>query len=143
MYAVPASIPAELVATLTLGLAADADKAAAILQFVQQEVRYLGMELGAGSYRPSPPAVVLARRFGDCKDKALLFCTLMQAAGLTAYPALLDTDWRDTIDGWLPSPNAFDHVVACIPQADVYLWVDPTLTYQQGDLARPGFPDYR
>ena len=146
MYAVPASISAELVekaASLIRGHSGDAAKAAAILQFVQQEVRYLGMELGAGSYRPTAPAVVLARRFGDCKDKTLLFCTLMQAAGLTAYPALLDTDWRDTIDDWLPSPNAFDHVIACIPQTNGYLWVDPTLTYQQGELARRGLPDYR
>jgi hypothetical protein len=146
MYAIPSPMPAvlaEQAARLTRGLSTDADKTVALLQFVQQEVRYLGLELGAGSYQPTDPAVVLARRFGDCKDKTLLFCTLMQAAGLSAYPALLDTDWRDTIDDWMPTPHAFDHVIACIPQADGFLWVDPTLMYQQGELQRRGFPDYR
>ena len=146
LYALPEPLAPALVekaAELTRGRTSDDDKAVAILQFVQQEIRYLGMELGAGSYRPTAPAVVLARRFGDCKDKTLLFCALMQAAGLSAYPALLHTDWRDRLDDWLPSPQAFDHVIAALPREDGYLWVDPTLTYQQGDLARRGLPDYR
>ena len=146
LYAVPESLPAtiqEMAATLTRGLTNDSDKAGAILQFVQQEVRYLGMELGAGSYRPTQPSEVLARRFGDCKDKTLLFCALMRASGLMAYPALLNTDYRDKIEDWLPSPHAFDHVIACIPQNDGYAWVDPTLTYQKGDIGWRGIPDYR
>ena len=146
LYVVPEPLPAtihEMAATLTRGLTNDSDKAVAILQFVQQEVRYLGMELGAGSYRPTQPSEVLARRFGDCKDKTLLFCTLMRAAGLIAYPALLNTDSRDKIEEWLPSPHAFDHVIACIPQSDGYAWVDPTLTYQKGDIGWRGIPDYR
>jgi hypothetical protein len=37
-----------------------------------QEIRYTGLELGSGAYRPTPPAEVLRRRYGDCKDKTLL-----------------------------------------------------------------------
>jgi transglutaminase-like putative cysteine protease len=134
----------EKAAALTRGLTTDNDRTIALLQFVQQEVRYLGMELGAGSYRPTPPAEVLARRFGDCKDKALLFCTLMRAAGLTAWPALLNTDYRGKIDAWLPSPGDFDHVIACVPRPDGgYRWYDPTRTHQQGDLDWRGLPDYQ
>jgi transglutaminase-like putative cysteine protease len=145
LYAVADPLAPQLVEkarALTRGLADDGEKAVAILQFVQQEIRYLGMELGAGSYRPSAPEVVLARRFGDCKDKTLLFCTLLRAVGVTAYPALLDTDWRDTIDGWLPSPYAFDHVIACWPRAEGNVFFDPTLTQQQGGWERRGLPDY-
>jgi len=131
-------------AALTAGLATDNDKAVALLQFVQQDVRYLGMELGAGCYKPTPPADVLAQRFGDCKGKTLLFCSLMRAVGLTAYPALLNTDYRDKIDAWLPSAQAFDHVIAAIPKPDGgYWWVDPTRTNQRGDLDWRGLPDYR
>lgn len=146
LYAVPEPLPdaiKEKAAALTAGLLNDSDKVVAILQFVQQEIRYLGMELGAGSHRPTQPAVVLARRFGDCKDKTLLFCTLMRAAGLTAFPALLNTDYRDKIEDWLPSPQDFDHVIACIPQDEGYAWVDPTLSYQKGKIGMRGFPDYR
>ena len=44
----------------------------AALRFVQDEVRYLGIELGRYSHQPSQPANVFSRRFGDCKDKS--FC---------------------------------------------------------------------
>ena len=147
LYALPDPLPDSVraqAATLTRGLASDDDRAVALLQFVQQEIRYLGMELGAGSYRPTPPAEVLARRFGDCKDKPLLFCALARAAGLTAQPALVHTEFLDHIEAWLPTPLAFDHVIAALPGPDGGVrWVDPTLTYQQGGLAWRGLPTYR
>ena len=131
-------------AALTAGLETDNDKTISLLAFVQQDVRYLGMELGAGCYKPTPPSDVLAQRFGDCKGKTLLFCSLMRAVGLTAYPALLNTDYHDKIDTWLPSAQAFDHVIAAIPKPEGgFWWVDPTRTNQQGDLGWRGLPDYR
>ncbi len=145
LYALPAEMPESIVRqaeSLTRGRETPEAKAVAILDFVQQEVRYLGMELGAGSYRPNPPAEVLARRFGDCKDKTVLFCALMRAVGLEAYPALVDTDYAARIDAWLPSPHAFDHVIVAIPQGDGYVWVDPTLTHQQGGWRHRGLPEY-
>src|SRR5262249_18336905 len=38
-------------------------RAIAALRWVQKEVRYLGIEMGPGSYAPNAPDVVLARRF--------------------------------------------------------------------------------
>lgn len=146
LYAIPDPLPpsvAEQALKLTKDAAGPEAKTLALLQFVQQEIRYLGLELGSGTHRPTPPDEVLARRFGDCKDKALLFCTLMRAIGLDAYPALLNTSYRDHIAGWLPSPYAFDHVIACIPRGEGFWWVDPTLTHQQGGPLRRGFPNYQ
>src|SRR5262249_19646559 len=47
-------------------------QALAAIRFVQEQVRYLGIEMGVGSHRPTDPNEVARRRFGDCKDKALL-----------------------------------------------------------------------
>ncbi|CAM2832044.1 DUF3857 domain-containing protein [Rariglobus hedericola] len=146
LYALPDVVP-ESVATkaaeLTEGLSTAEDKTIALLNFVQQEIRYLGLELGPGTHRPTAPADVLARRFGDCKDKTLLFCTLMRASGLKAWPALVNTDYRDHIKDWVPSPYAFDHVIACVSRGQALWWVDPTLTNQKGGALYRGLPDYR
>ena len=145
LYDVPEPLADELVAKaeeLTRGLETDGEKTVALLQFVQQEVRYLGMELGAGSFRPRPPHEVLTRRFGDCKDKTLLFCTLMRAVGLTAYPALVETDYKRHIASHLPSPKSFDHVIAAIPQESGWVWADPTIMYQAGQMEYRGHPNY-
>lgn len=106
----------------------------AALRFVQDEVRYLGVELGSYSHQPNQPSVIFERRFGDCKDKSLLLCAMLNALGIEAYPALVNTDARRALDGWQPTPFAFDH---CITQAiiggNVY-WFDPTISYQRGKL---------
>lgn len=152
LYELPDPLPDAIRAKaleLTKNAQTNSAKTVALLEFVQQEIRYLGMELGTGSYRPSPPASVLSRRFGDCKDKSLLYCALMRAAGLMAYPALVDTkDTRD-LDNRLPSPGVFDHVIVFIPKStdggaiDSDCFVDPTITDQQGALKYRGLPDYQ
>src|SRR5205814_7305400 len=49
----------------------DAQIAAAI-RFVQDNIRYLGIEMGRGSHEPRQPRLTLEQRYGDCKDKAFL-----------------------------------------------------------------------
>lgn len=145
LYKVPDVIEPALTAKaaeLVRGVETDDAKALAILQFVQQKVRYLGVHLSGDGWRPNPPAEVLTRRFGDCKDKAVLFCTLMRAAGLTAYPALVHTGVRRKLDERLPNPCAFDHAIVCIPTAEGGRWADPTLTSQAGGFERRGLPEY-
>lgn len=146
LYSIPADVPAPVAAKaaeLTRGLFTDEAKTTALLGFVQEEIRYLGLELGPGTHRPNPPELVLSRRFGDCKDKTLLFCTLMRAIGLEAVPALVNTSYRDRIEAWMPSPYAFDHVIACVTLEKSSWWVDPTLSYQHGGARYRGLPDYR
>ena len=111
------------------------------LRFVQREVRYLGVEIGEGSHAPSDPALVLQRRFGDCKDKALLLVTMLRALGIDAWPALVSTR-RDALDASLPSPFAFDHVIVHARLGDQRYWLDPTRQEQLADLARLFQPDF-
>ena len=73
-------------------------------RFVQDEVRYLGIELGTYSHTPTKPSKVFERRFGDCKDKTLLLMTMLNELGINARPALVNTDARRALDEWLPSP---------------------------------------
>ena len=47
--------------------------------------------------KPTQELLTLARRFGDCKDKALLTVTLLRALGVQADPVLVNTDLRDTL----------------------------------------------
>lgn len=109
------------------------ERIVAALQFVQTEIRYLGIELGAGSHHPSDPATVLKRRFGDCKDKSRLLVAILRELGFDAAPALVHSHrWRSVAE-WLPSPFAFDHVVVAVSHQGRTVILDPTLTYQRGE----------
>ena len=114
----------------------------AVLRLVQQQVRYLGVEIGAGTHAPSAPDVVYARRWGDCKEKALLMVTMLRALGIEASPALVNTERRDDIDRDLPNAGSFDHAIARVRVAGTDYWLDPTRAPQQGTLATVSQPDY-
>jgi transglutaminase-like putative cysteine protease len=118
------------------------DRLAAALAFVQDEIRYMGIEVGPNSHQPNDPSLVFARRFGDCKDKAYLFCTLLQAMNIDAREALVDTENVKTIADWLPSPYAFNHVVTQVRLNGKTYWLDPTELHQGGAIDDRFFPDY-
>ncbi|PWU19553.1 MAG: hypothetical protein C5B50_06205 [Verrucomicrobia bacterium] len=110
------------------------EKARAALEFVQDEIRYTGIELGPDSYRPTQPSDTLRTRYGDCKAKAVLLCSLLHELGIQAYPALVNTLDREAVADRLPSPFAFNHVIAKVLLEGKSIWVDPTRTHQGGQL---------
>jgi len=118
-------------------------RARAALRFVQDEVRYLGMEMGPSSHRPHPPGEVFARRFGDCKDKSFLLVTALRALGVEAAPALASTRLRAAVDERLPSPFAFDHVIVHARVDGVERWLEPTRSLEHGRIADVPPPAYR
>jgi transglutaminase-like putative cysteine protease len=104
------------------------------LRFVQDKVRYTGIEIGPGAYQPTDPARVLERRYGDCKDKALLLVTLLHAMKIDAQPALVNTWLEHEIENALPSAGVFDHVIVRIRSGGRTYWFDATETLQGGTL---------
>lgn len=113
-----------------------------VIDFVQNDIRYLGLEFGENTHLPRDPDEVLATRFGDCKDKAMLISLLLKEKGVNAYPALVSTDYRSGIGTMLPSPGAFDHVINLIEFNGEQFWVDGTSQYQAGDVRLRGSDDY-
>ena len=112
------------------------------LFFVQNEIRYVGLELGINSHRPRAPGEVLKKRYGDCKDKALLLTTLLQLQGIKAWPALVPSSARYSVIRNLPSPGVFDHVVTLVEFKGKRYWLDGTRLYQAGGLDDLGFSDF-
>lgn len=117
------------------------DKEAAVakvLEFVQNDIRYLSISLGENSHRPFPPDQVLQRRYGDCKDKSLLMVSMLRELGIEASPVLVSTGQRKGLDKMLPSPLLFDHAIvrAMVNGKEYYL--DPTRQGQYGALDKMG-----
>jgi transglutaminase-like putative cysteine protease len=106
----------------------------AALDFVQNDIRYTGIEIGRGSHEPTLPDTVIARSFGDCKDKSLLMVTLLRELGIEAAPALVNSDIKERIDADLPSPFAFDHAIVWTQVGGKDYWLDATDTMQGGTL---------
>ena len=145
LYARPADLgPAlrEQVARIAAEHSDAAGRTAAVLQLVQREIRYLGIEVGAGSHAPSAPMLVYQRRFGDCKDKALLMVSMLAALGVDAAPALVNTELTSGVAQLAPTAHAFNHVLVRVIVAGQTYWLDPTRAQQAGDLAHLYQADY-
>ncbi len=114
----------------------------AVTRWVQDEVRYFGMEVGDASHVPHSPPLVLQRRYGDCKDKSLLLIALLRARGLEAWPALVSRQHQESIGTMLPSPTVFDHVVVVARVGERELWLDATENDQGGSLEDGWIPAF-
>src|SRR6185369_5969302 len=117
------------------------DPITAAIRFVQDDIRYLGIEMGRNSHEPHQPADVLTQRWGDCKDKSFLLASLLRELGLEAYPALVNTKLRHELDAQLPSPFLFDHVITQVVANGKTYWVDGTLSDQGGTLETMDTPN--
>jgi hypothetical protein len=145
LYQVPDTLSPELQAQvdrITKAEQTPAGRMLAALRLVQGDVRYLGVEIGQNSHAPNPPALVYARRFGDCKDKTLLLLTLLEHLGIEAHAALVNTALQRGLGDLLPSPGVFDHVLVQARIDGRVWWIDPTRYPQKADLTDLYQPDY-
>jgi Domain of Unknown Function with PDB structure (DUF3857)/Transglutaminase-like superfamily len=97
---------------LTAGKTDFDSKLRALAGFLQSEVRYVGIEIGIGGFQPHPAGDIFHVRYGDCKDKATLLSTMLQAAGIASDYVLIDVH-RGVVKPELPSVR-FDHAIVAI-----------------------------
>lgn len=114
-----------LTAGLIAGKKSREEKATAILQYVDREVRYTGVEFGVAALTPRTPAETLQRKYGDCKDKATLVVAMLRAAGIPSSVVLLNVGENQDIASDLPGISLFDHAIVYIPGSPE-IWIDAT-----------------
>jgi tetratricopeptide (TPR) repeat protein len=111
-------------AELTKGMVDEDAKIRSIYHYVSTQYRYIGISFGVGRFQPHSATEVLSNQYGDCKDKHTLLASLLQAAGITAYPALVSSGTQ--IDPAVPLLSQFNHVISVLPRGNGYLWLDTT-----------------
>lgn len=109
---------------LTKGAKDEDAKLRAIYSYVSTQFRYVGVAFGIGRYQPHSASEVLANQYGDCKDKHTLLASLLDAAGIKAYAALINSTHE--FDPDVPTPSQFDHVITVIPRNQGFIWLDTT-----------------
>ncbi len=115
------------VAELTAGLKTPEEKVYAIHKWVVQKTRYVGLEFGVHGFRPYKVRQIFERRFGDCKDKALLMTAMLRQAGLDAAMVLVRTRDNGQIYPTPASLAIFNHCICYVPGLNLFL--DGTAEY--------------
>lgn len=117
-------------------------KAEKLLDLVQEEVRYFGIETGINALIPSLPNETIQRQYGDCKDKSVLLTQLLRQAGIKADTALVSSSITKGVKERMPGPHVFNHAIVRATIDDRIYWLDPSLSHQGNELPSQGFPDY-
>lgn len=94
---------------------------AAIYGYVVTNTRYVALEFGIHGYKPYRVDRVLARKFGDCKDKASLIHAMLKVAGVDSRLVLLRMRSLGALTPEVASLAAFNHAIAYVPSLDLYL----------------------
>ncbi len=83
--------------------------------YVMEEIRYQqDYQSFIAGVKPHPASMVVERRYGDCKDKTVLFMTLARKAGLEAHFATVRTRDRGQVRRELPTQQ-FNHAIVYVP----------------------------
>lgn len=114
----------------------DMEKTLLALDFVQKDIRYFGTEIGVNSHKPVEPDAVLMQRYGDCKDKTNLLIAMLKEMGIEAVPILVNTYARNETRHLVPSPFAFNHVVARVVIEGKEYVLDATRSFQVGNIVQ-------
>ncbi|MFH1436378.1 MAG: DUF3857 domain-containing protein [Pseudomonadota bacterium] len=123
------------VGELTKDKKTDDEKIAAIFDWVIRSTRYVGLEFGIHGFKPYRTTEVIARGFGDCKDKATLLYTMLKEAGIDAAVVLVRTRGSGELNSSFPFQFLFDHAIAAVPAKNLFL--DGTVEYLGHEMLPP------
>ena len=123
-------------AALVKGKASEREKVVALYDFVTS-LRYVAVPLGVNSHRPHAAARVLANRYGDCKDKANLFNTLLRTQGVAAQLVLVPrfAEAHESLPGL-----GFNHAISRVRVDGEWVFADTTDEFARFGLLPPGDP---
>lgn len=137
----PESVRAK-VHTLTDDLKTPNGKIRTLFAYMQQNTRYVSIQLGLGGWQPFDAASVATNGYGDCKALSNYMFSLLKEAGIKSnYTLIKSGAMNQDILADFPSQQ-FDHVILCVPQNKDTVWLECTnQTYPAGYLS--GFTSNR
>lgn len=104
----------------------DREKVRLIYDYMQQNFRYVSIQLGIGGWRSLPANFTDQKKYGDCKGLTNYMQAALKAVGIKSYAALINSAYnREPLDPRFPM-NGFNHVILCVPQTADSIWLECT-----------------
>jgi hypothetical protein len=105
----------------------ETEKLKAVWKWLNDNVRYVGLERGLAGWVPLSAHVVCTKKYGDCKAVAGLISVLCRELGMKADPILIGTRPQlGQLDTKMPGPFYFNHSIARVEADGKVYWMDAT-----------------
>ncbi len=125
---------------ITAGLSTDREKIVALYRFMQQNTRYVSVQLGIGGWQPFSSEYVYQNGYGDCKALSNYMHAMLKQVGISSYPTLIfNGEPPYEIDEAFTRPN-FNHEILYVPSED--MWLECTSSFNPPNYLGKGNADH-
>jgi transglutaminase-like putative cysteine protease len=90
----------------------------ALAGFIQDDIRYVAIELGIGGWQPHMAEDVFVHKYGDCKDKSNLLSAMLRQVGIESFHVAINTNRGVVGPDVPPRLGIFNHSILAIRLPD-------------------------
>ncbi|MDC6361333.1 MULTISPECIES: DUF3857 domain-containing protein [Flavobacteriaceae] len=112
---------------LVQGVDDDIEKAKIVYQYMQDNTRYISVQIGIGGFQPISAIEVDRVKYGDCKGLSNYTMALLKAVGVESYYVVVEAGGTkvDFKEGFADLSQG-NHAIVAIPYKGEYFWIDCT-----------------
>jgi hypothetical protein len=97
-----------------------------IYNYMQENFRYVSIQLGIGGWKPFPADFTDKKKYGDCKALSNYMKAALKSVGIKSYVAIINAEYnKEPVDPDFPCNN-FNHVILCVPGQKDSVWLECT-----------------
>ncbi len=102
------------------------EKINVLYHFLQQNTRYISVQLGIGGMQPFDANYVYSNKYGDCKALSNYMVAMLKEAGIKADYVLINAEaYAQNLVADFPS-SQFNHATVCVPLQKDTMWLECT-----------------
>lgn len=104
----------------------DKAKARFLYNYMQKSMRYVGIQLGIGGFKPFAATFVDQKKYGDCKALSNYMRALLSAVNIPSNYAIIRAGYNEEPADMAFPNNTFNHAILCIPFKNDTTWLECT-----------------